>query len=236
MSVVLAVAAHPDDETSAGGLLAKYANEGHNVYILMTTRGEGGTCGDPPICERHELGQVREAEARAAAEILDARQVIFLPYVDPEFRDGELQRVAATLEEFSESIKAVIDQHRPDIIITHGSNGDYGHPQHIFTYQAVFQALRQLQPWKPAMVLTWCAAFPDSEISVSLNQDDPADWLVDISPWADRKLAAFQAHRTQFESVVRYYCEQNSHFMEEKVESYRRWPEYERSADSQSSD
>jgi LmbE family N-acetylglucosaminyl deacetylase len=51
--IVLSIGAHPDDETCASGTLIKYAEEGYDVYILMTTRGEGGSTGEPPVtCSR----------------------------------------------------------------------------------------------------------------------------------------------------------------------------------------
>src|SRR5690554_4093828 len=106
MPTVLAIAAHPDDETMlAGGTLAMYAEQGHDVYILATTRGEGGECGEPPICERAALGAVREAELRRAAAALGAREVFFLPYVDPYMEiGGTAARIDAPLHEFAAAI------------------------------------------------------------------------------------------------------------------------------------
>ncbi|HEX5689959.1 MAG TPA: PIG-L family deacetylase [Roseiflexaceae bacterium] len=77
MSTILAIAAHPDDETMlAGGTLAMYAEQGHDLYILSTTRGEGGEIGDPPLATRETLGVVREAEMRCAATALGARGLL----------------------------------------------------------------------------------------------------------------------------------------------------------------
>ncbi len=69
--------------SAAGSTLIKYAKEGHDVYVLTTTRGEGGSTGEPPVFERSELGHVREQEGHDAGAVIGARQVLFLPYVDP---------------------------------------------------------------------------------------------------------------------------------------------------------
>ncbi len=197
--IVLAIGAHPDDETMfAGGLLAKYATEGHDVYILLTTRGEGGELGDPPLCTREELGALREREARAAADALHAQDVLFLPFIDPEVGpDGTLRAVDASPEEFSTAVGTVIGSLLPDVIITHGSGGEYGHPQHVFTHQAVFAALEKLKPWQPIELLTWAAALPDSADDRIINHNDPADYVLDVTPWAAQKVAAAKAHASQ---------------------------------------
>ena len=72
---VLAVFAHPDDETIlAGGILAMLAEQGATLHLLLATRGEGGEPGEPPLTERSQLGMVREAELRCAAEKLGAER------------------------------------------------------------------------------------------------------------------------------------------------------------------
>jgi len=86
---LMCLLAHPDDESlGLGGVLAKYASEGVETYVVTATRGERGRFGAGE--ERPEpevVGQVREAELRAAAAELGIREVSFLDYVD-----GELDR------------------------------------------------------------------------------------------------------------------------------------------------
>ena len=65
MRTLLAVLAHPDDETfRCGGMLALLARQGVRVQVLTASRGQAGSCGDPPVCRPEVLGTVREAELR----------------------------------------------------------------------------------------------------------------------------------------------------------------------------
>jgi len=123
---LLAVLAHPDDESLGfGGTLAKYAAEGVETYLVTATRGECGRFGvlgkgGDPV----EVGRAREAELRAAAELLGIREVSLL-----NFPDGAVDQVEATT-----AIRAVVSHIRriqPDVIVTFGPEGAYGHPDHI---------------------------------------------------------------------------------------------------------
>lgn len=222
---ILVIAAHPDDETAfAGGMIARYAAEGHHVAVLWTTRGEGGEMGDPPLTTREQLGAVREAEARAAAAALGVAEVAFLPFQDPPVGpDDTLFHVDATAEEFAAAIAAVLAEQRPDVVLTHGSNGEYGHPQHVFTHECVFAALEQLLPWQPREILTWGGAFPDPENERFLNQDDPADIVLDVTPWLAQKIAAYAAHRTQHVLFFRHNPNKRLDELPGRTESFRRW-------------
>lgn len=222
--LVLAIGAHPDDETMfAGGMLARYAAAGHDVYILLTTRGEGGDVGEPPLCSREELGALREQEARNAAAALHAQKVMFLPFVDPLVGpDDTLSAVDATPAAFSDAIATVIGSLLPDVILTHGSNGEYGHPQHIFTHTAVFEALHSLRPWQPQEVLTWCAAYPEPERPRYINQDDPADIVLDVTPWLPQKIAAAKAYQSQHALFLRRNPDRTLDSVVITTESFRR--------------
>lgn len=226
---VVVIAAHPDDETAfAGGMIAKYAAEGHDVHILLSTRGEGGEMGDPPVCTRDELGAFREREAQAAAAALGVSRVHFLPYHDPVVGpEDTLYHIDATLEEFSAAIAEVLSGLKPDIVLTHGTNGEYGHPQHIFTHEAVFAALKQIQPWQPREVLTWGGAYPNPEKERHINKDDPADVVLDVTPWLAQKIAAFDAHRSQHGLFFRKNPGKVIGDIPGRTESFRRWPEFE---------
>src|SRR5262249_7780230 len=182
MATILAVAAHPDDETMlAGGTLAMYAEQGHAVYILATTRGEGGEAGEPPLATRERPGAGREAEAGCAAAALGAREVFFLPFVDPVMEVGGTPLpIDAPLHEFAAAIGAYIHQLRPSVILTHGSSGEYGHPQHIYTYRATRLALAG--SGLVAELWSWAAWYDNPERERLLNRFDRADVVRDITP------------------------------------------------------
>lgn len=123
---LLAVLAHPDDESlGTGGTLARYASEGVETYLVTATRGEKGRFGTaetrPP---QDVVARTREAELREAAAILGVREVVFLDYVD-----GELDR--ADPVEAAGRIAAAIRRLRPHVVITFAPDGGYGHPDHI---------------------------------------------------------------------------------------------------------
>ena len=204
METILAVSAHPDDETLfAGGTLAMYASRGHTVYLLETTRGEGGEVGEPPLATPETLGAVREQEVRAAADALGARDIFFLPYEDPNMEIGGTPKpIDAPLEEFAGAIRRYIKKLKPTLVLTHGTNGEYGHPQHIYTHQATLLALDAVD--QPIALATWCAWHePVGRIRRILNPDDRADIIRDITPWLDAKIAAVLCHRTQHTMFLR---------------------------------
>lgn len=221
---VLAIGAHPDDETYASGYLAKRASEGDDIYILTTTRGEGGPLGDPPVCEREELPAVRMEEGRAAGREIGAREVIFLPFVDPLPGPNRGWRQAeVSLEEFSGAIAEVLRVLQPDVVVTHGSGGEYGHPQHLFTHAGVFAALEQVAPWRPSEVLTWEAAFDGVESDRAINPNDPADIVLDVTPWLPQKIASFKAHVSQYPAFVGVPPTRTLEECADRIESFHRW-------------
>jgi LmbE family N-acetylglucosaminyl deacetylase len=139
----MAVLAHPDDESlGVGGTLAKYASEGIEVFLLTATRGDGGRYrGYRPDDPRHPgpsaLARIRETELRAAASVLGVRDVSLLDY-----RDQQLDR--ASPREVVSGIVRHLRQVHPDVVVTFGPDGAYGHPDHIaisqFTTAAIVAA------------------------------------------------------------------------------------------------
>ena len=123
---LLAILAHPDDESlGLGSTLAKYANEGMETYLICATKGERGWMGDEKDDPGEaEMARVRESELRRAAQTLGIRAVHFLGYID-----GELDQ--ANPKEAAEKIAVLIREIRPQVAITFGPDGAYGHPDHI---------------------------------------------------------------------------------------------------------
>ncbi|MHB0868648.1 MAG: PIG-L deacetylase family protein [Chloroflexota bacterium] len=225
MAKVMVIAAHPDDESGfAGGYLAKLAKEGNDLYIVEVTRGEGGEVGVPPVGPKSRLGEYREEEMKCAAAALGARELRFLGFIDPSIEIGEPPKpIEAGMAEFASAVAQQIADVRPDVIITHGSNGEYGHPQHIYTFEAVREALRRLAPWYPTEMLTWCANDGDNAEDRLTNRSDPADLVLDISPWLDRKVAAAMCHRSQHDMFLRNSKAGSVAEMVRRIEAFKRW-------------
>lgn len=225
MARVLTVTAHPDDELFGVGYLAKLVSEANELFMLCTTRGEGGEVGEPPVGPKERLGEYREVEMRAAARALGAREIRFLDFVDPWMEiDGEALAIDATPDEFRAAVATHLEELRPEIVVTHGSNGEYGHPQHVYTHQTVRAAIAALAPWQPAELLTWCAATGANADDKLTNRDDPADFVLDVSPWFDVKLAVAQAHRSQHAMFLRNNKATDLTQMLRREEAFRRWP------------
>ena len=223
MANILVISAHPDDETLfSGGTLTRYAQQGHAVFILETTRGEGGEVGEPPLTTRENLAAFREQEVREAVRILGARDIFFLPYLDPYMEiNGIARRIDVPLAEFAAAIEKYVYKIRPDLIITHGSNGEYGHPQHIYTHRATRLALSNGHT-RTALV-SWSAWHVPSAGERVLNEDDEADIITDISAWHDIKVAAALCHKTQHAMFLRNSGASSVADMVWRTESFHIW-------------
>ena len=203
---LLGLFAHPDDESRiVGGTLAKYADEGVRVGLVVATRGEAGPCGEPPLCTPDELPQVREAELREACAILGVSDLTLL-----EYRDGTLPDVDR--DKLIGHLVAAIRRYRPQVVVTFGPEGRTLHPDHIAMHAAATAAFalaadpvaypeQGLSPFAAAKLyyttlpdslvrrINWgFPGIPDQEVTVAL----------DVRPWLEqKKRATNQAHRTQ---------------------------------------
>ncbi len=123
---LMCVLAHPDDESlGMGGMLARYAAEGVATSVITATRGERGwDTSAPDYPGLAELGRIREAEERAACQVLGVQDVHFLGYID-----GDLDQAPAP--EVIDRIVAHLRRFRPQVVITFGPEGGYGHPDHM---------------------------------------------------------------------------------------------------------
>lgn len=126
MKRLLFVLAHPDDESLGfGGTIARYASEGAEVFLITATRGQRGRFGiteEKPAPEI--IGRVREQELCAASKILGIKEVTVLDYMD-----GDLDKVEP--HEIISTIAYHIRRIQPQVILTFGPDGVYGHPDHI---------------------------------------------------------------------------------------------------------
>ncbi|MEW6718467.1 MAG: PIG-L deacetylase family protein [Chloroflexota bacterium] len=208
---ILTIIAHPDDETMlTGGALALLAQAGASVHYLCATRGEGGELGEPPLCTRADLGDLREQEMRCAVQTLGGASIEFLDYVDPLIgKDQVLHPYTDDFEGLVTQIIAHLQRVQPVAVITHGSSGEYGHPAHQLTHQATRKAVESLRPPKSSsegcrpLLYTFSAAFPRHPRPRLANENDPAHIVLDITPVFQQKLEAALCHRTQHALFVR---------------------------------
>jgi len=177
MKRLLGVFAHPDDEGTMSGAILQYSTQGVEAGLVCATRGEVGEISDPALATPENLGQVREGEMRAAAEVLGVRNLWFLNYRDsgmagtPENEDARAF-VRANAAEVVGKLVAIIRQFRPQVIVTFDESGAYGHPDHIAIYQHTTSAFHaaadaiQYPELGPAHAVSklYYGAFPRSAI------------------------------------------------------------------------
>lgn len=224
-ATVLAVHAHPDDESlSTGALLASLAGAGTRVELLTATRGEEGEVvpGSVPPEDTRPLELVREAEIDAATSILGIAARCMLGTapalaagVAPRtYRDSGMQWIREglagpsdtagadsfthrPLEEAVDDLVALIQERRPDAVIGYDDEGTYGHPDHVRAHHVTAAA---------------CARTGTPMIEVSSAPDPAADagftWR-DHPRVADIVRRAVDSYRTQL-TVVGWADEEQS--------------------------
>lgn len=127
--VLLAVFAHPDDEAfGTGGTLARYAAEGCEVYLVTATRGEAGEIARPGLATPANLPAVREQELRCACRSYGIHPPIFLDYVDGQLPIVHQGQAVGKLVR-------IIRELRPQVMITFGPEGIYGHYDHLAVHR-----------------------------------------------------------------------------------------------------
>jgi LmbE family N-acetylglucosaminyl deacetylase len=205
---LLAVFAHPDDESLAcGGLLAWCAELGARVSILCATRGETGRG------SRSDLPLIRTNELEAAAAALGVSDVLVLDHEDGMLPWCEPVRLETDIRDATIRCGA-------DVVITFGEDGLYWHPDHIAIHERTTAAIAALGDAAPALyyvtmapggmravIDTVSARTPPGRAPYSILGISDADAFgaavvpptlaIDVRAYAARKLAALRCHRTQ---------------------------------------
>ena len=151
---LLCVFAHPDDEIAVGQLLAVYAKQGTNVWIVTITSGQKGT---PPYTKLagEELGKVREEEESCSARLLGVHQPILLGLQDQGIS------VFPVMEQVVARLRQIVDEKRPEVILTWGPEGLTGHPDHRAASNLATQVFQQRSLLKHAPRKLYYIAFPE---------------------------------------------------------------------------
>ena len=146
---ILAVLAHPDDESfGMGGTLALYAARGVDVHLVCATRGEVGEVAPELLKGFHSIAELRESELRCAAGFLGLKGVHFLDYRDsgmPGSPDNTHPQALAAqpLDEVAAKVVRYIRDLKPQVVLTFDPIGGYRHPDHIAIQRATVRAFEQ---------------------------------------------------------------------------------------------
>ncbi|HWP40315.1 MAG TPA: PIG-L family deacetylase [Tepidisphaeraceae bacterium] len=177
---VLVLAPHPDDEAiGCGGQIALHAQAGDTVAVAFLTSGEFALAALP----LEQARQLRESEARAAADVFPADHLHFLRLPDAY--------LAQHIEQAADRLAPLLDLHRPDrIYLPHPHDG---HPDHRCVIDVVRAALAQAPPIPLPQLLGY-------EVWTTLPG---YDHVVDITAVMVRKLRAIRQYRSQL-SQIRY--------------------------------
>lgn len=210
MKRIALVFAHPDDETfCVGGIAAKFAAAGVAIDLFCATNGDAGKNAGVPVSSREELAAVRQAETRAACDVLGIGSIELAGY-----GDGALESVSAN--QLTGDIVAFLRRTRPTIVVTFGPEGaPTGHRDHRAISRAATAAFflsgletaypdQALAPWS-ARRLFYHAWEPPPAGSKMPLESVPYTCSVDVRDHRGAKEAAFRAHASQQGSSWAFY-------------------------------
>lgn len=146
---ILAVLAHPDDESfGLGGTLALYARRGYDTYLACATRGEAGTVDEESLRGFKDTASLRSAELDCAASHLGLKDVIYLGYRDSGMPGSDDNKhpdaqINHPLDEVAGRVVKIIRELKPDVVLTFDPIGGYKHPDHIHIQRATTLAFEK---------------------------------------------------------------------------------------------
>ncbi len=228
---MMAIHAHPDDEASStGGVLATYSAQGIRTVVVTCTNGEFGDApgGIKPGQDGHDeqaVAQQRLAELRKSCEILGVTNLELLGYHDSGMPDWDYKELPdafcnVSLDTVSGRITQLIEQYRPQVLISYDDKGPYQHPDHVHASRAAQQAFAESRipaklylaamrgsVWKQVFdalreageeVPDWEDADPEAA-RMAIESEARITTTVDIRPVLSRKRDALFAHSSQIE-------------------------------------
>src|SRR5579862_5030697 len=193
-SDILIIIAHPDDEVFGSGTLCLCAEKGFKISLACATDGEGGSSdGRPDVL----LGEIRRRELSLSARVLGVSDVCFLGQPDSAHPDAEGDGSwdqPGLIRKLAEMIR----QQNPQLILTHGPQGGYGHPAHRLVYRSVVAATQAVS--FAGSIFSFCGKVDGAFFSWHFDQ--PGDVMVDARSFLSRRTASLSCHQTQLAYFV----------------------------------
>ncbi len=192
MRIILLVFAHPDDETiMSGGTVAKYVHAGWKVDLVCATEGEAGSRG-PLNASGQALGVIRQAELKAASDVLGINDTTVLGHAD----GGLAQLTPGTLED---PIYRAMESTLPDVVITFDQTGISNHPDHIKLCYATTYAYQKYAKWLASL---------QKEFRIRSSYDE--SWLKRLEGLRVKRVEPKLYYACMPESVVTYMQKVNA--------------------------
>lgn len=234
MTRLLFVHAHPDDETLWNGVtIAHHALAGDDVHVATCTLGQEGEVIPPELKQlegSEELADVRRSELAGALEVLGATGHLL------GLRDSGMagspaaaneRALVNNLPEATAALRALIEDLRPDVLVTYEQYGGYGHPDHIATHRVTMAAAGQLPVWQTVVPQTWARqdrawvaahplapglspVAPDAPWDPSVVADDTVTHRVVDEVASGVRAQALAHHRTQVRVHDGYFALSNN--------------------------
>lgn len=185
---VLAVVAHPDDESfGLGAVIDGFVRAGTSVSLLCFTRGEASTLHGVD----GELSEVRAAELADAAEVLGISSVRLLSYPDGALAD-------VPVDELVDQVLEMVDRTGAEGLLVFDPSGVTGHPDHVHATTVAARAGER----RGLGVLAWTLPNPvpsqlESEFGACFSGHDPEQVDVVLTVSRDRQLEAVTRHPSQ---------------------------------------
>jgi LmbE family N-acetylglucosaminyl deacetylase len=151
---LMAVHAHPDDESSStGGILARYSSLGDQTIVVTCTNGEygDGPGGVKPGEEGHDpdaVAQTRRGELERACDLLGVTHLEMLGYRDSgmpdwEYKDRPDAFCNVSLDDGAEQLGKLFEVYRPDVVVTYDDGAGYQHPDHLHANRVTMAAIER---------------------------------------------------------------------------------------------
>lgn len=210
--VILAIFAHPDDESTVSMVLAKYAAENYPVYLATATDGRLGVNEHGGIPAGDSLAAARVKELQCATEKLGIHPPIMFGLYD-QLKMGEgLPPYMAQIGEMRDRVTKLFEELHPDVVITWGPSGWTGHPDHRMVSDVVTEVFQSRKWQKPSQLyypaIPTSRVPPNNPIPLAPVDDSFLTVRVPVSQADyDKSKAGWLCHATQYtpEQVEQLY-------------------------------
>lgn len=215
---IMAIFAHPDDETTISPLLAKYAAEGHDVYLVIATKGELGVTKHAGIPAGDSSARIRASEAKCVSENLGIKPPILLG-----LGDGSLAK-DFTGRPLRQKLDSILQQYKPEVVITWGPDGGYGHMDHRTVHNVVTEIFQsRAYPYPKQLYYT---GIPSENTGQALNiKTNEVKWM--SANWKSVKKeylpVRIKCPKQSFDKAELALKCHRSQFSNEQMEDVRHW-------------